>query len=71
VMWMKIQGLWDVTPCRLVNIYRCFWGAYLLQMQDPNSPKDYFWSPGYLGGQLFRKVSKYLPIDTVSHPTGL
>jgi len=45
-----------------------FLGQNVLQLQETNSRKYFFRSLGYLGGQLFRKDGKYLPIDPVSHP---
>jgi hypothetical protein len=30
---IKLQVFWDVTPCRLVNIYRGFEGAYCFLLQ--------------------------------------
>jgi hypothetical protein len=31
---MKITVFWDVSPCNLVEVYRCFRGAHFLHHQD-------------------------------------
>jgi hypothetical protein len=36
---LKIQVLWAVTPCLLVNIYRRFEGARCLRLQSPSVQK--------------------------------
>jgi hypothetical protein len=37
VMSMKMAVFWDVAPCSLVDIDRCFRGAYSFHHQDGGS----------------------------------
>lgn len=36
---VKIHLVWDMTPCRVVNNYWHFWGAWCLYLQHSSSPR--------------------------------
>jgi hypothetical protein len=39
VALLKIQTLWDVTPCRLVHCSQCFKRLWCLNHQEASSPR--------------------------------
>jgi hypothetical protein len=41
---MKMTAFWDVAPCSIAEVYRCFIGAYCLHHQgDERSFSDFLW----------------------------
>jgi hypothetical protein len=57
---MKMTVFWDVVPCSLVEIHRCFRGAYCLHHQN-DRPHDG-------GSKHFWNVFQFLRDYTVQHP---
>ena len=44
---MKVQVIWDMMMCSLVNGYERFEGVFFLQPQGPHSPRRMYYSdPG-------------------------
>jgi hypothetical protein len=58
---LKMTVFWDVAPCRLVEVYRRFRGAYCFHHRGNHRPDD--------GGcKNLRNVGKFIPDNTAQQP---
>ena len=60
---MKIQVMWDVTACAVVNSCRRIGGEYSLHFQG-KAVQEECCIPQNAGTTFLRKVGNYLPVDT-------